>query len=44
MRNYEKNIRKGRKIIFVVPDERVAKRIGKILGDRDYRVEVTEYF
>ncbi|WP_148212093.1 type IV secretory system conjugative DNA transfer family protein [Ferroglobus placidus] len=44
MRNYKKNIRKGRKVIFVVPDERIAERVRKILGDRDYTVEVTEYF
>ena len=40
MRNYEKNIRKGRKVIFAVPDERVAEKVSKILWDGDYTVFV----
>ncbi len=40
-RNYEKNIRKGVEVVFVVPDERVAERVRKVLGDEhEYEIEV----
>ncbi len=35
LRNYEKNIRMGRDIIFVVPDDKIAERVKRILGDRE---------
>lgn len=40
-RNYEKNVRKGMDVVFVVPDERVAERVRRILGDeRPCKIEV----
>jgi len=40
-RNYEKNVRAGREVVFVVPDERVAERVRMVLGDeREYGIEV----
>lgn len=39
LRNYEKNIRIGRDVIFVIPDDKIAERVKRILGDREkYRV------
>ncbi len=43
LRNYEKNVKRGRKVVFVVPDESVGRRIRKILGERkNYEVEVID--
>jgi len=41
LRNYEKNVHAGRRVVFVVPDERVADRIRRILGGiDDYTIEI----
>lgn len=32
-RNYEKNIRRGMDVVFIVPDEKVAEKVRRILGD-----------
>ena len=40
-RNYEKNIRKGMEVVFVVPNERVAERVRRILeGEDACKIEV----
>jgi len=39
-RNYEKNIRKGVEVVFVVPDERVAERVRRILGKENYKAKI----
>lgn len=41
LKNLEKNLKAGRKVVFVVPDGKVAERVKSILCDeRDYRIEV----
>lgn len=43
MKNYEKNVKAGREVIFVVPDEKVKERVERILGDREkYSVVVVK--
>ncbi len=39
IRNYEKNIKAGREVIFVVPDEKIEKRVLNILGEKA-RIEI----
>ncbi len=39
IRNYEKNIKAGRDVIFVVPDEKIGKRVLNILGEKA-RIEI----
>lgn len=38
-KNYEKNIKAGREVIFVVPDEKIGKRVSNILGEKA-RIEI----
>ena len=43
LKNYEKNREKGREVIFVVPNEKVAERIKRILGERENcKIETVE--
>lgn len=42
LRNYEKNVLKGREVIFVVPDDKVAERVKRILGDREKYYVIVE--
>jgi len=43
LRNYEKNVRAGRKVVFVVPSESIAERVKRILeGKNDYTIEIIE--
>jgi len=42
LRNYEKNIRMGRDVIFVVPDDKIAGRVKRILGDREKYCVIVE--
>lgn len=39
IRNYEKNIKAEREVIFVVPDEKIGKRVLNILGEKS-RIEI----
>jgi len=42
-RNYEKNVKRGLEVIFVVPDEKVAERVRRILGNKNScRIEVID--
>ncbi|WP_456330740.1 type IV secretion system DNA-binding domain-containing protein [Archaeoglobus sp.] len=44
-RNYEKNVKRGLEVIFVVPDDRIAERVRKIIGEKQgYRIEIIKYF
>ena len=41
LRNYKKNVHAGRRVVFVVPNEKVAKRIRRILKVKnDYTIEI----
>jgi len=42
LRNYEKNVRMGRDVIFVVPDDKIAERVERILGDREKYCVIVE--
>jgi len=42
LRNYEKNVRMGREVIFVVPDDKIAKRVKRILEDREKYCVIVE--
>ncbi len=42
LRNYEKNIHMGRDVIFVVPDDKIAERVKRILGDRENYYVIVE--
>jgi len=43
LRNYKKNVHAGRRVVFVVPEEKIAERIRRILkGKNDYTIEILE--
>ncbi len=43
LRNYEKNVHAGRRVVFVVPTDSVAERVKKILGDGDFGIEIVQF-
>ncbi len=45
-KNFEKNVKKGREVIFIVPDRKIKEKVEGILGDyrKNARIEVMEEF